>query len=406
MASQNPPIQLSLRTVTSPETPTRRNICDPASPPLSSQSSSPIAPKPNQYVPERDDDNECDRMPNEFLDEIDIAHEDSGRAVEFGRGVWSVVYMASSHPSSRTSSVLTPPSSPGTKSSILAVKTPARRDARSVLCSEAQMLTRLSRTPGNELYVVPFQGYVSSTSTIVMSGIPLALSTYIEEEANNAKKKPPSTRTIFDPIQGQGQWRDLAVKIISGLSWLHNTAHTVHGDIKPQSFLLRTRTTSSRSNKNLDNDDEFPYEPVFADFSSAHDLSSSSTATDNDNNERGSSSMSALTPPFAAPEFLSVRALTSPGMVPTTASDIFSLSVTLLAAATGDLLVYSGANNMQRLLMAREGHRLIEFARSGTSGTRVPRNGIVEQILKPAIAKDPAQRVSADAWLEIIQGLS
>ena len=306
----------------------------------------------------------------------------SGRAMEYGRGVWSVVYMASSHPSDRTTSMLTPPSSPGTKTCLLAIKMPARNDAGPVLWSEAQTLTRLCRIPGNELYVVPFHGYISSSNSIVMSGIPLSLSTYIE---NEAQRKRSSSSIVFDPVPGRAQWLDMVIKFASALSWLHNVAHTVHGDIKPHSFLLRPR-----------DHDQFPYDPVLADFSSSHDLASLNTA----------SSMSALTPPFTAPEFLSTQVLKSPDTVPTTASDVFSLAATLLATATGDLLVYPGASSMQRLLMARDGHRLVEFARSGANGIRVPRNGIVEQTLLPAIAKDPAQRATADAWLDHVRTLS
>ena len=80
--------------------------------------------------------------------------------------------------------------------------------------------------------------------------------------------------------------------------------------------------------------------------------------------------------------------------------------MTLLAAATGDLLLYPGTSNMQRLAMAREGHRVIEFARSGAHGSRVPRNGLVEQIIKPALVKDPAERISPTDWLDLVEGLA
>ena len=93
-------------------------------------------------------------------------------------------------------------------------------------------------------------------------------------------------------------------------------------------------------------------------------------------------------------------------MAPTPESDVFSLAVTLLAAATGDLLLYPGANHFQRLAMAREGHRVIEFARSGPNGSRIPRNGIVEQIIKPAIVKEPSQRIKPADWVNLIESIS
>lgn len=412
MAVRQPPIHLSLLTpstgspgqlprppmeITPPATPTVATPDAPAS--LASSRSSPtgsrvLSPAEPPASQAGSITNRHVRTPHEFPDVIETSKDTSGRPIEFGRGVWSVVYMASSHPPCETASVLmTPPSSPGSKTRILAVKTPARRDAQSVLRKEALILTRLSLTPGHENHVVPFRGYISSSHSIVMSAVPLALSTYIEEEAETARKQL-STQTMFDPIQGKARWYDLAHRLISALSWLHNEAQIVHGDVKPHSFLLRPRQTSLS-----DTHDGFPYEPVFADFSSAHDLTCPTT-------ENGSgSSMSALTPAFAAPELLSVHALTSPDVNPTPASDVFSLAVTLLAAATGDLLVYPGTSNMQRLAMAREGHRVLEFARSGGNGSRIPRNGMVEQTLMPAIAKDPIQRITAGKWLSAIQTL-
>lgn len=60
---------------------------------------------------------------------------------------------------------------------------------------------------------------------------------------------------------------------------------------------------------------------------------------------------------------------------------------------------------MQRLAMAREGHRALEFIRSGSNACRVLRNGTVEQVVKPAITKDPTQRVAADEWLHVVRNI-
>ncbi|KAI9927725.1 hypothetical protein ASPWEDRAFT_549883 [Aspergillus wentii DTO 134E9] len=338
--------------------------------------------------------------PRGFSDDLEFRHDERGRLVEFGRGVWSIVYMASSCASSQSQShMITPPSSPASspESRVVAVKSPVRRDAHPVLEAEAMTLTRLSCTPGSENHVVPFHGYISSSHSIVMSAVPLSLSTYIEDKAAIAQKEK-STRTMFDPVQGMGPWQDLAKKLVTGLSWLHNGPHIVHGDIKPHNLLLQPR-----SSVNPDHPDEFPFEPLFADFSSAHDLT---TTTSSSPAKKAGNSMTALTPPFAAPELLSLSSLTSPDVAPTPASDVFSLAVTLLAAATGDLLLYPGASNMQRLAMAREGHRVIEFAQSGMTGCRVPRNGTVERVVKPAVCKVPDQRMSSAEWLGLVESLA
>ncbi|RAL12251.1 protein kinase domain-containing protein [Aspergillus homomorphus CBS 101889] len=328
-----------------------------------------------------------------FTDDLEYHYDPKGRPVEFGRGVWSVVYKATSSPAAK-SGLLTPPSSPAAKGRVVAVKSPVRRDAHSVLDAEARALTRISRVAGAEHHVVPFHGYISESHSIVMSAVPLALSTYIQDTAAIAQKNR-STQTMFDPVQGRAQWHVLAEKLIAGLAWLHRGPQMVHGDIKPHNILLRLRSPGQE----LDlESDSFPYEPLFADFSSAHPIASPSSPA-----QCMGTALTALTPPFAAPELLCVSSLTSPDVAPTPESDVFSLAVSLLAAATGDLLLYPGASNLQRLAMAREGHRVIDFARSGPNGSRVPRAGVVEQIIKPAIAKDPSQRIHPDDWLHLAQ---
>lgn len=332
--------------------------------------------------------------PLEYSDNLEYHYDPKGRPIEFGSGVWSIVYEASSRPR-LSSSLITPPSSPLSGGHLVAVKSPARRDAYRVLDAEALTLTRLGMTPGSECHVVPFHGYISESHSIVMSAVPLSFSSYIEEKAVFARKSL-STKTMLEPIQGLKQWQDLAQKLIAGLHWLHTGPKIIHGDIKPHNILLQPQPNNLEATS-----DKFPYDPLFADFSSAHNIAEPSLSAE----KHTGTSLTALTPPFAAPELLSVSSLTSPDSAPTAASDVFSLAVTLLAAATGDLLLYPGTSNMQRLAMAREGHQVIDFARSGPNGARIPRNGIVEQIIKPAITKDPAQRINPGEWLQLVQSL-
>ncbi|KAL5337310.1 kinase-like domain-containing protein [Aspergillus crustosus] len=327
--------------------------------------------------------------PPHFLDELEYLHDEKGRRIKYGSGAWSDVYMAEVSPrTSHSTRPITPPSSPKPSSRVVAVKSPGRRDARAVLHAEALALTRASSVPDSELYIVPFHGYISDSGSIVMSAIPYALSTHIEEKAVFARENL-STRTMLDPVQGMSQWHDLAKKLIAALSWLHSSAQIVHGDIKPHNILLRP----SGSLENADSS-EFSYEPLFADFSSSHPISASEKPT--------GTALSAVTPPYTAPELL--RSLSLPDTVLTPDSDVFSLAATLLAAAIGDLHIYSGFNATQRLLRAKEGHRVIEFARDGDCGARVPRNGTVEKILRPAVAKDPVERIAPSAWLSLVWG--
>ncbi|KAH1812587.1 hypothetical protein KXX35_005673 [Aspergillus fumigatus] len=407
MAAPNMPIRLSVHTGTQdgkhPQLPKGSQPTPPITPTISHGRSSPgvdtpsrsISPVPfsggqlHDAVPS---DHQNVTAPHKFSDELEFHYDSKGRKLEFGRGVWSVVYMASSRAPS-IPAALSPPSSPASGSRVVAVKMPGRRDAPPVLDAEALALTRLSMVAGCADHIVPFHGYIADSHAIVMGAVPLALSAYIEEKASAAKKHM-STSTMFDPVQGMAEWHGLAKKLVAGLDWLHNGARMVHGDIKPNNFLLRPLPIAN----DLDSD-EFPFEPLFADFSSAHPIGDCTSATEG-------TALTALTPPFTAPELLSISALKSPDVVPTPASDVFSLAVTLLAAATGDLLLYPGTSSMQRLAMAREGHQVIDFARSSQSGTRIPRKGIVEQIVKPAIAKDPSQRIDPADWLGLVVNTS
>lgn len=329
--------------------------------------------------------------PLRFTDDLKVDYVEE-RPVEFGRGAWSIVYKARSIPSAPIP-LHTPPSSPIATRRVYAVKAPLRKDARPVLQAEALTLTRLNLTPGYERYIVPFHGYHSDTEALVMTAVPLALSTYIEDQADLIRKQGPSTATMFNPVQGPDSWRDLARKLIGGLEWLHKTAGIIHGDIKPHNMLLRPiPDEGSEAGAGA-----FPYEPLFADFSSALDLS----LCDSAGQDASHASMSAFTPPFTAPELLSLKALKSGEAVPSPASDVFSLAATLIAAATGDLLLYPGSSNMQRLAMARDGHRILEFTRCGTNGSRVPRGGFVDKLLQPAVAKDPMERIDTSDWVKM-----
>lgn len=333
-----------------------------------------------------------------YSDDLEIHHDTKNQPVQFGHGVWSTVYKASSRPASDPSSLLTPPTSPATSTTtssgrIVAVKSPVRRDAHAILEAEARVLTRLALSPGSDRHVIQFLGFIPRSHSLVMAAVPVALSGYIEEQAVVARERR-STQTMLEPVLGMGKWVDLARKLIAGLAWLHDH-RIVHGDIKPHNILLQPGPGPTTNNE-----EKFPYDPLLADFSSAHNHPPTPSSSSGMN-----ASLTALTPPFAAPELLVPSALKSPDIHPTPASDVFSLAVTLLAAATGDLLLYPGSSHMQRLAMAREGHRVIEFARSGMNGMRVPRNGVVEGVVRVAVCRVPGERVGVREWVGVVDGL-
>ncbi|OQE29941.1 hypothetical protein PENSTE_c002G06131 [Penicillium steckii] len=329
--------------------------------------------------------------PIRFTDDLEPVLDEHGHRIEFGEGVWSKVYKANWIPTTSTP-LNTPPSSPITSNKVVAVKTSRRGDAAPILQAEALILTRLTLTPDHERHIVTFHGYHAETQSIVMSAVPLALSTYIEEQANISRNTPVSTATMFDPFLGPAPWKDLARKLISTLGWLHHNAGIMHGDVKPHSILLQPVETDNASPH------PFRYEPLLADFSAAMTISKSA-------DESEEKVLSSFTAPFSAPEVLKALRPGSTFPAPGPASDVFSLAATLLAAATGDVLLYPGCDFRRRNLMAGEGHQIVEFIRSFGNGARVPRNGFVERLIKPAVVKDPEQRISAVDWVVLAEGI-
>lgn len=321
--------------------------------------------------------------------ELEILQDDRGRDAIFGTGAWSIVYKATTHlKSTPFSGSWTPPQSPicATTPSLVAVKKPTRRDAAMILKNEAKVLSYLHVVPDHEKYIVPFYGTVDTT-TIVLQAIPFSLETHLRHCSALASKSF-STATMAEPVIGSSaKWLHLASQLITSLEWLHNQAQVIHGDIKPGNILL-----SHVSGSGID----MTFQPVFADFSSAQRL---------DLDETTPNTLSAVTREYTAPELLRSSVLSNPESTATPASDVFSLAVTLLVAATGQMLVYSGSV-FQRQLMATQGWMILNHVRNGPQGSRVPKFGIVERVLETAVLKADMGRVSADQWLDIVDHIA
>ncbi|KAL9112287.1 MAG: hypothetical protein Q9227_003405 [Pyrenula ochraceoflavens] len=314
--------------------------------------------------------------------EISTWKDARGRTIEYGRGAWSTVCKASVQQSTAVM-LPTPPTSPQSSPLIVALKSPSSRTSRTILRHEARILTHLHDTAGFEKYIVPFYGYVESSSAIVMSPIPLTLSSYLMDRAS----KLPSGYPRTEPIIGSPHvWLNIAHHLISALHWLHNTAETAHGDLKPHNILLQP---SSDSMIPL-----FLYRPVLVDFSSSHH-SSIPIASD---------AFSAITREYAAPELLTLSVLQDPNTVPTASGDVFSLGVTLLAAATGNVGIYSGPIYIKNA-KATQGWAVMDFMRSEDGGARIPRDGVVEKAVAPALRKKDEGRIKTAQWQALVQGM-
>ena len=339
--------------------------------------------------------------------EFDLSKDENGRPVIFGEGAWSKVYKADTRTklNSTTSAHgrLTPPGTPFKKGlpRHVAVKAPLCNTSRPILRSEALILSLIQHTPQHEEFVVSFYGFVSAMDAIVLDAVPMSLSEHItsRNKLNRLKEFGGSGLASTDPILGNiSVWLDLAEKLVTALQWLHETAQIVHGDIKLANILLSPKSGHQ-------SDDVFHYTPLLIDFSSSHSLSSPpndpNTLSDPKSPLSPSSPLSAITREYTAPELLSPTILRDPSSKPTTISDIFSLAITLLVCATGDLLVYSG-NVWQRQHMATQGWEVLGFVRNnvGESGWRVPEGGVVDRVIEGAVRRDERKRLAAREWRE------
>lgn len=313
--------------------------------------------------------------------DVEILHDQRGRTEVFGTGAWSTVFKALAH--RRPSKALGLASSPSyfcaRPPTLVAVKRPARPDALTILGNEAKILTCLMSVPRHQLHVVTFFGNIPDDDSLVLDAVPLSLEDHIRHCSLEARERT-SIWSLSEPVIGTVKvWLDLAHRLISTLSWLHNEAGIVHGDIKPGNILLQPHTGNSG----------FQFSPLFADFSSGQ-IAGAKEATPN--------TLSAVTREYTAPELLSSSVLRDPTSTATTASDVFSMAVTLLVAATGDIMVYPGSA-FQRQVMATQGWNILNHVRNGEQGFRLPQHGIADRVLERAVLKAGMGRIDAARWL-------
>lgn len=309
-----------------------------------------------------------------------------GEKYLFGHGAWSNVYKVTCQTSPVSEyGMLTPPSKPSQSPPLVAaIKCPTRKDAITILREEAKTLSHLRSCDPDEDHVAAFYGIVDEESSLVMAAHPLSLEDHIKSCAIIAESSRTTSNMKIPALGSIKTWLSLASKLVNTLDWMHNDASIVHGDIKPGNVLLRPILNPTN--------DEFPFTPLFIDFSSSQRL---------DSNTIVPNTLSAITTEYTAPELLSVAVLNDPKSCATIETDIFSLAVTLLVAATGDTLVYSGCSSQQKLMLAKQGAFVIANVRNFSS--RVPRHGIVSKILEKAVVKKDAGRITTTDWKQLIK---
>jgi len=162
-------------------------------------------------------------------------------------------------------------------------------------------------------------------------------------------------------------------------------------------ILLKPRTPDSPTSYDL------PFDALYCDFSSAQYFPPSADPSTLEE-------VSAVTTEYTSPELLSsfyTNTSPPPRAVATRASDVFALGVTLLFAVTGESPYGAARLEIQKVGFAREG-RPVDFVRMGQQGSRVMRNGVVDQVLcgektgLGALRKNAEERWDAETWSKFI----
>lgn len=268
-----------------------------------------------------------------------------------GTGAWSRVY--------------------GLRGVPIAIKTPVNTLARDVLESEAKILAYLSSTLAHSSRgIAAFHGYDPATAAVYMELIPGGTL-----EAHLESSTPAHIRA---PAIGMPQWLFLAERLARTFSALKR-ASVVHGDVKLGNILLRPWAPSS----DADADPIWSayvqgggtlLDPVVVDFSSAHvnipyELPEA---------------ISAVTTEFAAPELLQSFLSAARHPLPTYASDLYSLALSLLAAAVGSEVYRNAGRHVG--IYVRQGNPM-GWVKADERGMKVGRGGAVSAVLEGCFGK-------------------
>ncbi len=300
------------------------------------------------------------------------------QAKVLGRGIWSTVLLADGReacPRRAGRGPANPPASPPAQrhvgpSCLFAVKMPARADAVNIFRQEAKVLSHLMQQPSATQYIVPFRGLDERCSSLVFEAV---LGGSLESLNSRLKQMTEVARHL----ELVNLFPGLADDLISGLEFMH-TAGVVHADIKPANVLLDISEHYS-----------LPRPVVrarYIDFSASFRLDSDDSTT----NAGG-------TWDYMAPEQMrSQEALNTP----TSASDAWSLGITLLSLIVGDS-PYAAAcgGNIFMLREAIKSGDPFGFARMSPPAAK--RMAACQEFIdccRQGLKKDRERRLSARNW--------
>jgi serine/threonine protein kinase len=298
------------------------------------------------------------------------------RARAIGEGLWSSVYLAQPVLKSPTQAkpTLTPPATPRRSDltppcSVFAVKAASRPDAKTVFQQEARNLTLLQRSPDCQQYVVPFYGLDERNDCLVFEGV-------LGGSLDSLNQRLKVVTELERHLEMRSLFPKIAGDLIAGLDFIHR-AGVVHADIKPANVLLDVSEDSNQQNLII--------RARYIDFSAAF------LAEKRDSTNAGG------TWDYMAPEQISVRKDVN---LPTFATDVWSLGITLLAIIAGGSPYRAACGD--NLFMLREAVKsgdALGFARMDPVVQK--RMGASQDFVdccRLALQKDAGRRAATTMW--------
>jgi serine/threonine protein kinase len=345
-----------------------------SSPPIKSANPSPpLTPPSSMHDPEPTHDLDNDGVIAYDFSKIDYELE---RAKVLGTGLWSTVYLSQPR-TNITIDYASPPSTPSRRSldisapSLFAVKQPSRKDARHVFDQEARVLSRIQARENASQFLVPFYGLDPRNGNLVFEAV-------IGGSLENLAARLKQMTEVARHVELIATFPGIAVDLVNGLSFLHAEG-VIHADIKSANVLLDMYEQYGQTRPVI--------RARYIDFSAAF----MPAYGDSHANAGG-------TWEFLAPEQLRVA---QPELsIPTKASDVWSLGLTLLAVVVGGSPYESACGG--NVFMLREAIKVgdpIGFARMDpVARKRLLACQDFVDCCRLALKKDRENRVTAEGW--------
>lgn len=325
--------------------------------------------------------------------------DEKGKKRPIGYGVWSDVYLAapslpkpadqpcllpsSAMKSSPISPIQSNDSAIGIYSfpavpPLYAIKAPASTSARKVLKEEAKILSYLSQFPDSVNHIVQFFGHDTRNDALVLKAMNGTLEDWIKKDLNALSEDARATKLA-------AVFPRLALALIDSLIWMQDK-NCIHADIKPANVLTSAAPTNLTSAPVT----------VYSDFSST-------ILTAPEIEVHNASPLGAGTWDYLDPSLLSSSAPAEPS----TATDLWSLAITLLFLIIGKSPFDAFKHNKyQQREMIKSGNPLqcLAYDDVGIQNVRKMKelskalNLDLHKWFAKVLVKDSGKRVGVDEW--------